>query len=312
MNTNSTSIFHFKNLLVLYLSVLVLPGFTQNPAILTGIVTDSVTGSPVIGALISIRTTSTYSVYGGIYTLSINSPGTWSVTCTKAGFEHYVSDSIVFGQGATVNLPIFLNEISNPPTQVIAALDSTLSPHVVNISWQFPRGDYELLYDDGTMDDFTIWATEGNMNAVKFTPLGYPVTVTGGKINIGSSANYPAGSTPFVPFQVAVYDASGSGGTPGVSIAGPVDVLPSDFGWVNFSIPSAPIINDGNFYLVMIQGGNAPNAAGLAIDETYPQLRSYSHFVTTGSYPWIPGAGNFMIRALVNGPGGPPSSYGSK
>jgi hypothetical protein len=56
----------------------------------------------------------------------------------------------------------------------------------------------------------------------------------------------------------------------------------------------------------MLQGGNAPNASGIAIDETNPQFRSYSKFVS-GSGPWIPAGGNFMIRALCEGPGGPPS-----
>jgi hypothetical protein len=310
MNTISTRIFHFKNILVIYLLFLVLPGFAQNPATLMGIVTNCVTGAPVVGAVVSVGTLSTYSVSGGIYTLTINPTGTWQVTCAKTGFILYTSNSINFGPGATVDLPICLNAYSYPPAQAVALVDSAVHPPLVNLSWQVPRGDYELLYDDGTMDDFTIWAAGGNMNAMKFTPLGYPVTVTGGKINIGTSANYPAGSTPFVPFHVSVYDASGAGGTPGVVIAGPFDVLPMNFGWVNFSIPSPPVINSGDFYLVMTQGGNYPNAAGLAVDETYPQFRSYSCFVTAGSSPWIPAAGNFMIRALVNGPDGPPSSDG--
>ena len=54
----------------------------------------------------------------------------------------------------------------------------------------------------------------------------------------------------------------------------------------------------------MIQGGNAPDAAGIAVDETAPQLRSYARFVT-GSGPWVPAGGNFMMRALINGSGGP-------
>lgn len=307
MNTISTRIFYLKNFLVLILSFFVAPGFTQNPGTLTGIVTNCATGAPVIGAKVTVGTLNTFSVFGGIYSLSIDPPGTYSVTCVKTGFDLYVSNPVIFGPGVTINLPICLNEHANPPALVVAALDSTVSPLTVDISWQVPRGDYELLYDDGIMDNFTVWAVQGNMNAVKFTPLGYPITVTGGKINIGTSANYPAGSTPFVPFQISVYDASGVGGTPGVKIAGPVDVIPSNFGWVDFSIPSPPVINSGNFFLVMIQGGNAPNAAGLAIDETFPQFRSYSHFVTSGSSPWVPASGNFMIRAAVNGPGGPAS-----
>ncbi len=307
MNTVSTRSFYLKKLLVLVYCFIIAPGFAQTPATLNGIVTNCVTGAPVVGAKVTVGTLNTYSVFGGIYSLSINPPGSYTVSCAKTGFDLYISNTVVFAPGVTVNLPICLNESANPPDQVVATLDTTVSPPKVDISWQVPRGDYELLYDDGIMDNFTVWAMQGNMNAVKFTPLAYPVTVTGGKINIGTSANYPAGSTPFVPFQVSVYDASGVGGKPGVKIAGPVDVLPANFGWVDFSIPSGPVINSGNFYLVMIQGGNAPNAAGLAIDETFPQFRSYSRFVTGGSFPWIPASGNFMMRAVVNGTGGPAS-----
>lgn len=305
MNTILTRVFYYKTFLVLIFSFILAPGFTQNAATLNGIVTNCVTGAPVVGAKVTVGTLYTFSVSGGIYSLSINPPGTYSVTCVKTGFDLYTSSPVVFGSGVTINLAFCLNESANPPALVVAALDSTVSPSIVDISWQVPRGDYELLYDDGIMDNFTVWAVQGNLNAVKFTPLGYPVTVTGGKINIGTSANYPAGSTPFVPFQVSVYDASGTGGTPGIKIAGPVDVIPANFGWVDFFIPSPPVINNGNFFLVMTQGGNAPNAAGLAIDETFPQFRSYSHFVTSGSSPWIPASGNFMMRAIVNGPGGP-------
>ena len=92
---------------------------------------------------------------------------------------------------------------------------------------------------------------------------------------------------------------------PGVLIAGPVNVVPSDFGWVDFSVPSQPVINSGNFYLVMIQGGNAPNAAGLAIDQTNPAIQKLFTSRHSGPFPWIPAAGNFMMRAMVNGPGGP-------
>lgn len=279
-------------------------GLAQTPATLNGIVTNCLTGAPVVGAKINVETTYTLSVFGGIYSLSVN-PGSFYVMCAKPGYELYTSSSILFDPGTTTNLPICLNENANPPFMAAAALDSAVSPPAVNISWQVPRGDYELLYDDGIQDNFTVWSQQGNLNAVRFTPVGYPASVTGGKLNIGTSANYPGGSTPLVPFQVSVYDASGAGGTPGIKIAGPVDVIPSDFGWVDFSIPSAPVINSGNFFLVMAQGGNAPNACGLAIDETFPQFRSYARFVTSGSSPWVPASGNFMMRAVINGPGGP-------
>lgn len=304
MSTTSTRIFNLKNTLVLFISLIGAPGFTQNPATLMGIVSNCITSAPVIGAKITAGSTSTLSVFGGIYSLTIPA-GTYNVSCTKAGYDLFSSSGVILLSGASVSLPICLNETTNPPALVVAMLDSIITPHAVNISWQVPRGDYELLYDDGISDDFSVWAVQGSMNALKFTPLAYPLNVTGGKINIGGPANYPPGSTPLVPFQVSVYDASGTGGTPGIKIAGPVDVIPSDFGWVEFSVSPAAVVNNGNFYLVMTQGGNAPNAAGLAIDQTYPQFRSYSRFASSGSSYWIPAAGNFMMRALVNGPGGP-------
>jgi hypothetical protein len=67
------------------------------------------------------------------------------------------------------------------------------------------------------------------------------------------------------------------------------------YGWVNFLFPSPVTINSGSFYLVMIQGGNAPDAAGIAVDETAPQLRSWAKF-ETGSGPWIPAGGNFLMK----------------
>jgi hypothetical protein len=54
----------------------------------------------------------------------------------------------------------------------------------------------------------------------------------------------------------------------------------------------------------MKQGGIPPHAAGIGVDLTNTQLRSYSKFVTGGA-PWIPAAGNFMMRAIMQGTGGP-------
>ena len=302
---NVSRLFRCEKFLVLFLLSFVVPGYAQTGATLIGIVSNSAGGSPITGTKITVGTHSTYSFFGGIYSLTVSPVGTYPVNCTKAGFSDFTSAPFTFIAGNTTSLSITLSEIPEPPFFVAAAVDSSFSYTPVNISWQVPRGPYEILYDDGIQDDFTVWAVQGNMNAVRFTPVAYPATVTGGRINIGKASDYAPGSIPFVPFQVSVYDATGPGGRPGTQIAGPYVVIPSDYGWVDFSISSPPLISSGNFYLVMIQGGNAPNAAGLAIDQTNPQLRSYSHFVTSGNNPWVPAAGNFMIRALVYGPGGP-------
>ncbi|MCX6250139.1 MAG: choice-of-anchor J domain-containing protein [Bacteroidetes bacterium] len=279
-----------------------MPAFTiaQNPSHLQGVITNTLTGNPIIGAKVTVSGQVTYSVSGGNYLLDVNSPGTYTVTCTKAGFDGYTSVPVTFQAGITITLNIPLLETANPVPSVTAVFDSA-GPNV-HLSWPLPSGLYEKLYDDGIQDDFTIWATQGNKNAVKFTPIGYPAKITGGSVNIGASSNYPGSSNPFVPFQVFIYDATGAGGMPGNVIAGPVDVIPVALGWVEFTVPNPPTIDAGNLYIAMSQGGNTPNAAGLAIDQTNPQFRSVSKF---GSSPWLPGDGNYMIRAVISGPGGP-------
>ena len=284
--------------------LLVTPGWSQSPATLSGIVTNGLTGAPIIGAKISFDNNSTWSVAGGFYYLSITSGATLPVVCSKPGYESFSSAPMTFQPAFAYTLNLSILESRNPPGTTTAVLNTSGSIPFVPVQWQIPHGNYDLLYDDGIPDDFTVWAVQGNQDAVRFTPLAYPAIVTGGMIHLGSASNYPAGSYPLVPFQVSVYDASGPGGTPGTVISGPQVVIPTALGWLEFSFTNPPVVNTGNFYIVMTQGGNAPNAAGIAIDQTNPQFRSYSRFAT-GNGNWMPAAGNFMIRALVEGSGGP-------
>lgn len=284
-------------MILLFPAIMVYP----QPATISGNILNSSNSAPVTGAKVQIGNVFTYSVSGGSYSLQLPSGGTYQISASKTGFNTaYAQVALVAGSPVTQNLSLF--ELTNAPGNTIAYVDSILTPVGVKVEWQLPEGPYEILTDDGTQENFTVWSSAGNMNALKFTPAAYPVKITGGKINIGTLLNYPAGSTPLVPFQVWIYNDSGAGGVPGNIIAGPFDVLPSDFGWVDFNIANPPVLNNGNFYIVMVQGGNAPNAAGLAVDATTPGFRSYSKF---GNNAWVPANGNFMIRALVEGPGGP-------
>jgi len=274
----------------------------RNTEILTGIVTNALTGSPITGAKVIVNSSVGYSLGNGIYTIVIDSVGTFPILCSKPGFDTIVTAPVTFHNGVTVTRNFSLQESLNPTASVNAVLDS--AGHVVHISFLLPKGPYELTYDDGIQDDFTVWAIQGNMNAVRFTPVGYPALLTGGSVHIGNPGNYSPGSTPLVPFQIRIFDATGTNNSPGNLIAGPFDVIPTALGWVEFQLSSPVTIGSGSFYIVMVQGGSAPNASGVAIDQTNPQFRSYSRFIT-GGMPWMPAQGNFMMRAVVTGPGGP-------
>ncbi|MCX6233396.1 MAG: carboxypeptidase regulatory-like domain-containing protein [Bacteroidetes bacterium] len=59
------------------------------------------------------------------------------------------------------------------------------------------------------------------------------------------------------------------------------------------------VIDSGDFYGVMIQRGDWPDCAPIAIDQSNPVYRSYSRFVIGGG-PWTPaGYNDFMVRALI-------------
>jgi len=272
------------------------------PALLTGTVTNAITGAAVIGAKITVNDQTGWSVFGGVYSIQVDPLGSYTVQYQKPGFDTYTSPVVNFQSGQTVTMDVTLWESLNPPAAASAVLDTVNQR--VHIAWQLPNGAYTLLYDDGIQEAFTIWASQGNLNAVRFTPPAWPARVTGGLVHIGSQADYPAGGNPYIPFQVLAFDAGGPQGMPGSQIAGPVDVIPTHLGWNEFTFPAPGTLSSGDFYLVMVQGGNPPNAAGLAIDNTSVQLRSVSRFITGGG-GWLPAGGNFMMRAVAYGPGGP-------
>jgi len=278
-------------------------GFSQTVNV-GGIVSSCSGGQTIIGADVKFiaagggQVYTTLTVFGGDYSLNLP-PGLYStVSISKRGFDTLTYTSVTIPSNPIVTLNYCLDELANPVFQVTCQLDSV--NHVVHCSWLPPRGPYELLYDDGVEDSFLIWASGGNKNALKFTPLAYPLVISGGEINIGSSSDYPS-QYSFASFQVAVYDASGPGGLPGNQLTN-ITVTPQNYGWVDFRFSDSVTISSGEFYIVMTQSQNYPYATGLAVDQTNPQFRS---FMKNGNQAWVPAQGNFMIRAAVSGPGGP-------
>ena len=108
----------------------ILPGsfiHGQNPAVLSGTVTNAANANPIIGALISVSGQTAYSVYNGAYTLTITLPGTYIVTCTKAGFDNFTSTPVTFQPGVTTTLNIQLNENTNAPVSLTAVLNPAMT-----------------------------------------------------------------------------------------------------------------------------------------------------------------------------------------
>ncbi|MCX6282346.1 MAG: T9SS type A sorting domain-containing protein [Bacteroidetes bacterium] len=272
-----------------------------NPATLTGHVYSYASGLPIKGAKIVVNGNVGYSVEGGLYTVSVFPGGSFPATFKKAGFGDTTTTAITLTAGVTTTLNMNMQEATNPASPAfIAALNG--GANAVNLSWNVPKGKYEIIYDDGIQELSTVWADAGNLNAVKFTPYAYPVTLDGGSVNIGLEADYASGTTPgsLHNFKIQAYDATGPGGTPGTPLGHAVTITPTSFGWNEFTLTDNITITSGNYYLVMTQLGTPPTAARLGVDTTATQLRSYSKFVS-GSGAWLPANGNFMIRSVVYG-----------
>lgn len=271
---------------------------------LSGIITSCSNQQAVTGAKLTFKPSAggnsfmVMSTAGGVYSLNLPS-GTYNpVTICKTGFDTSFLSSFTIPPSPVYTQNFCLNETANPVPSLSCQFDSATSS--VHCSWLPSQGPYEVLYDDGIQDDFTVWASGGNKNALKFLPLAYPVNITGGKVHIGTQSDYPAQYNHAV-FSMALYDAGGPSGLPGNQLA-VVAVTPSAYEWIDFRFTSPVTISSGSFYLVMIQEGSYPNATGLAADLSNPQYRSWSK---NGSQSWIPAQGNFMIRAALDGPGGP-------
>ncbi|HNR55830.1 MAG TPA: hypothetical protein PKJ19_11735, partial [Flavobacteriales bacterium] len=168
------------------------------------------------------------------------------------------------------------------------------------VTWSLPNGPYEIILDDGESDDYFIWGSAGNRSAVKFTPAEYPATIIGGQFYVGDG-NFPG---PFLgtSFSVEVYDDDGANGLPGTRLDSNA-VTVNNYGWVSLDWMNATI-EDGSFYLCMLQTAGAPNAAPIGVDTDNPTyFRSYILF--SGSSEWVLSPlQDFMIRAWVYGPEG--------
>ncbi len=269
------------------------------PGMLSGTVTSAVDGSPIFGASVVAGSYSVLTDANGNYSITLDA-GTYNVSFSKTGFTSETVTGVVVTATANTDVDAELEEVSYPATLVNAVVNEPDTQ--ADVTWGVPNPDYEVLYDDGTAENFTAWALPGNMNAVKFTPAGYPATVYGGKIYVGDGS-FPNNNTGFIgtTFGAMVMDDSGANGMPG-TVLDSIEVTVNNYGWVEFSGLNA-VVESGNFYLVMIQGGISPNVAGVGVDQQNPiAYRSYSRNVTAGQ-PWgVSPYQDLMIHALVSGP----------
>ncbi|MGM0566344.1 MAG: carboxypeptidase regulatory-like domain-containing protein, partial [Bacteroidota bacterium] len=226
--------------------------------------------------------------------------GGYTATASAGGYEDVSEDADVQAE-ETINVDIVLGETPIPVSEVIATKAD--DDESVTVEWEAPTEfpTYEIVYDDGNANNATAWNPdfEGNMNAIKFTPSGYPATVKTAKIHIWDGT-WPEGDV-LNPMEVVVLDDDGPDGLPGTEL-GSIEVTPESPNWVTVDLSSLNIsISDGDFYIANRQISTFPDCPPTAIAEDTPANRSYSYSDDTWG---VADYDSFMIRAEVSGPQG--------
>ena len=228
--------------------------------------------------------------------------GGYNVTASASEYQDVTEEQVDVTAASATTVDFTLGETPLPVTNVVA--EKGENDEQVTVTWEEVSGypTYEMAWDDGEPENATGWTAgnEGSMNAVKFTPQGYPATVNTAKIHI-YDGTWPSNDV-LNPMEVVVLDDDGANGMPGTEL-GVVEVTPESPQWVTIDLSSLNItIEEGSFYIANRQITPEPNFPPIAIDETNPQGLSYSKVVgeswSTADYD------HFMIRAIVAGPQG--------
>lgn len=270
--------------------------FVYQPARFSGLVYDLDNEEPLNGVSVTAGPFQATTRENGEYVLFIDE-GEYDIVFEKLGYIPVTVEDTSALKGLITTVSIGLWDMNYPPGSVQAEVLNNDS--LLYLSWALPQGPYEIILDDGEADDFFIYSHAGSWNAVKFTPLGFPATVTGGKFYVGDGS-FPG---PFLgtEFGVAVFDDDGINGLPGTMLDS-AGVTVNNSGWVDMDWLNA-VITEGSFYLAMYQSGNTPFAAPIGIDTDYPtHFKSYNKFLSNN---WsLSPLQDFMIRALISGPEG--------
>ena len=270
----------------------------NDPAYLQGTVTDSNDGSPSANVTVTAVGTVTFiteTAVNGTYSLSVDED-TYDVSFELIGLKTVVVSGTFVAAGNTKIINVTTSEMPYPVPWVLA--DPNQADTEIMITWGEPEGPYEVIYEDGTSEDYLLWGQPGAASAVRFTPLAYPATVEGGRVFVGDGS-FPS-DADFLgeDFAVGVLDDDGTDGLPG-TVLDSITVTVNNYGWVEFEGLDV-VIDSGDFYLVMWQLETPPQAAPLGVDTDLP--KTYRSFTASNGSNWSTSPyQDFMIRATVNG-----------
>ncbi|MGH8004458.1 MAG: T9SS type A sorting domain-containing protein [Limisphaerales bacterium] len=172
-----------------------------------------------------------------------------------------------------------------------ASPNSTLAPAAgLQAPFELPvYAGRQIKYDDGSAEDFFVadYHFDDNRFAVRLTPQVYPAQIHTLRAFVNDTAR----------FFISVY--SDSEGIPGRLLSGPwkAGLEKEEKGWVHFELPvgSRPVLEKGNFFLVVQWLPTSPQEPGVGADGGLPDGRSLFHTGAGGWKNWI--YNDWMLRA---------------
>ncbi|MCF6169728.1 MAG: choice-of-anchor J domain-containing protein [Bacteroidales bacterium] len=269
----------------------------NNPAWLQGTVTDFNNGSPIANVTVTAMAADTFfteTAANGTYSLTVDED-TYDVSFELIGLKTVIVSDTFAAAGLLTEVSVSLCDEPYPVPWVFA--DPNQADTEILITWGAPEGPYEVIYEDGTAEDFFMWAQTGAASAVRFTPNGYPATVEGGRVFVGDGS-FPSGAD-FLgeDFSIGVLDDDGPDGLPG-TVLDSITVTVDNYYWVEFEGLNT-VIDSGDFYLVMWQLETPPQAAPIGIDNDFP--KAYRSYLAPDGSTWSSSPyQDFMLRATVS------------
>jgi len=268
------------------------------PTYFFGTVTDCHSGNPLSNISVTAMAADTFTTQtaeDGTYKLLVV-PDTFDlIFSVPSMYKDTVFDTLS-RLGLYTEVSTSLCEIPYAPAMVI--LDPSEDDTKAWLYWAWNYSGYEIIYDDGGAEDYVMWVLPGGgKSAVRFTPAGYPATVSGGRLYVGNG-DFPVGADFLgTDMAVGILDDDGPDGMPG-TVLDSIIVTVNNYYWVDFNGFNATF-EEGDFYIVMWQLGIPPQAAPLGIDEELPTVyRSYA--AAAGSDWTVSPYQDFMIRATVS------------
>lgn len=182
------------------------------------------------------------------------------------------------------------------PNTIFCEINATMMDNdsSCKVDWRNPWYWY---WDDGSGDEYTVWAVPDGETVNKFELPGGPAQVVGAEIYVGDGSFPAGGSFLGTDFLLVAYDNDGENGMPG-TLLDSVVITVNNYDWVRCEGLNA-IDEDGILYLGMRQLLYPPNVAPMGIDNEMPIVyKSYARQPFTGQWLFSPYQ-DFMIRAIV-------------